>query len=57
MVRRLGEDESTVFDIAGVAIAGLWLYWGAGELLRGVNPWRRVLGSLAIGWQAARLIG
>ncbi len=57
VVRHLVEDGSTVFDIAGAAIAGLWLYWGAGELFRGVNPWRRVLGSLAIGWQAARLIG
>lgn len=41
---------------------GWWLsvvalaYWAGDELLRGVNPWRRLLGALVLGWQLRRLI-
>jgi hypothetical protein len=38
-----------------VAVA-LWLYWGADELVRGVNPWRRLLGTGVVLWQLARLL-
>ncbi len=42
--------------MAGAAIIGLWVFWGADELIRGVNPWRRVLGTVVIAWQLIRLV-
>ena len=57
VVRWLSSDGSVVTDIATVAAAGLWLYWGADELIRGVNPWRRLLGAGVIAWQLVGLFG
>ena len=37
--------------------AGALLVWGLDELLRGVNPFRRVLGAIVLGWQIFRLLG
>lgn len=56
VLRRLTEAGSTVNDGAGWLVTGLWLYWGGDELLRGVNPWRRLLGAGVIGWQLVRLL-
>ena len=56
IVRALSTNGSTVHDVAGVAMSGLWLYWGADEVVRGVNPWRRVLGTAVVGWQISRLL-
>ncbi len=52
----LSPDTSPVVRIAGCVVVGLWGYWGADELLRGVNPWRRLLGSAVLAWQIVRLI-
>lgn len=41
-------EGSTLEEVARGAVTGLWIYWGADELIRGVNPWRRLLGSLVI---------
>ena len=49
-------DGSTVHDLLGWSIRGLWLAWGADELVRGVNPWRRLLGAIVIGWQLAAIV-
>lgn len=49
-------DNATVNDGAGWLISGLWLYWGGDELVRGVNPWRRLLGVGVITWQVIRLL-
>lgn len=57
VLRLLVADGSTVADVATVAATGLWLYWGADELVRGVNPWRRVLGAGVIVWQVVALLG
>ena len=57
VVRRVADDGSVVADIASVAATGLWLFWGADELVRGVNPWRRLLGIGVIAWQAIGLLG
>jgi len=54
--RWISEPGDLIHDGANLAIPALWLYWGADELLRGVNPWRRLLGAAVIGWQAGRLI-
>jgi hypothetical protein len=32
------------------------LYWAADEILRGVNPWRRLLGAAVLAAQLARLV-
>jgi hypothetical protein len=37
------------------ATAGL-LWWAADELLRGVNPWRRLLGAAVLAAQLSRLV-
>ncbi|MEO0492079.1 MAG: hypothetical protein AAF081_01535 [Actinomycetota bacterium] len=39
-----------------VSVVG-FVWWGSDELVRGVNPWRRVLGVVVIGWQIRRLFG
>ena len=49
------EPDSAVETTAVWARVGLWLYWGADELIRGVNPWRRVLGSAVLIWQGIGL--
>ena len=55
IVRRTVETGSTIDDIADRAETVLWFYWAADELLRGVNPWRRLLGALVIAWRAITL--
>ena len=57
LVGALSDEGTTVHDVAGVTVTVLWVYWGADELLRGVNPWRRVLGSAVLAWQLVRLLG
>ena len=57
IVRHFADTGSAVADIASVAAGGLWLYWGADELIRGVNPWRRLLGTGVIAWQLLALFG
>jgi uncharacterized protein (UPF0548 family) len=56
VVRRVTDAGGAVNDGAGWLISGLWLYWGGDELVRGVNPWRRLLGAGVIGWQVVRLL-
>ncbi len=41
---------------ASWARTGLWLYWAGDEIVRGVNPWRRVLGVAVVAWQAGALV-
>lgn len=57
VVRWFVAEGSSVADTATVAIVCLWLFWGADELVRGVNPWRRLLGAGVIAWQIAGLLG
>ena len=42
--------------MVGWASVGLWVYWGLLELLRGVNPWRRLLGLGVILWELRSLV-
>ena len=57
VVRRLTETGSAINDGTGWLITGLWLGWGGDELVRGVNPWRRLLGAGVLAWQVVRLLG
>lgn len=36
---------------------GALVAWALDELVRGVNPFRRLLGALVLGWQVVRLLG
>ncbi|MEL6981740.1 MAG: DUF1990 domain-containing protein, partial [Actinomycetota bacterium] len=56
VVRRLSEAGGAVNDGASWLTSGLWLYWGGDELVRGVNPWRRLIGAGVVGWQIVRLL-
>ena len=57
VVRRLASDGSVLADIAALLTVCLWLFWGGDELIRGVNPWRRLLGAGVILWQLVGLLG
>jgi thiosulfate reductase cytochrome b subunit len=56
LVRLNLTDGSTAHDVVGWAMRGLWLVWGADELARGVNPWRRLLGATVIVWQTISIV-
>lgn len=49
-----GGAGRTVLDI--VATGGL-IWWAGDELLRGVNPWRRMLGAAVLAALVVRLLG
>ena len=51
LVRLVVNESSGVYGFAGGSITVLWLFWGADELIRGANPFRRLLGTLVIAWQ------
>ncbi|MEM9465147.1 MAG: hypothetical protein AAGA90_07225 [Actinomycetota bacterium] len=36
---------------------GALAYWSGDEIIRGVNPWRRVLGLTVLAWQLIRIVG
>jgi hypothetical protein len=55
VARAIAQDGSRPYDLAAGAATVLWIYWGADELIRGVNPWRRLLGTGVIVWQVVRL--
>ena len=39
-----------------LATAGL-LWWAVDEVVRGVNPWRRILGGVVLAGQAVKYLG
>ena len=57
VVGAVAPSESAVADAAHLAVVALWLVWAGDELIRGVNPWRRVLGAAVIVGQVVRLVG
>jgi hypothetical protein len=54
-VAALGLYPSRAEEIHWIG-AGALIAWGADETLRGVNPARRLLGLVVLGWQIYRLI-
>ena len=57
---------ATRWILAPQGAPGLWLrigagaalaWWAADEILRGVNPWRRLLGAAALVWLAMSATG
>jgi len=54
VVRRLADPAGTAGTFVAVIAAGALLWWAADEVVRGVNPWRRLLGAVVGG---ATLVG
>lgn len=52
----LAPASSPVSTGSRVTVIALWVYWGTDEVLRGVNPWRKVLGGGVLAWQLVTLI-
>lgn len=46
VVRRLADPEGTAGTVLEVVAVGALLVWAADEALRGVNPFRRLLGGV-----------
>jgi hypothetical protein len=45
-VRRFLRPDGTVGTVVAVVATGALLWWAADEVVRGVNPFRRLLGAL-----------
>ena len=45
-VRRFVQLDGTVGTVVAVVATGALLWWAADEILRGVNPFRRLLGAV-----------
>jgi hypothetical protein len=55
-LRRLLHPAGTLnTGLAAASTVGL-IWWGADELLRGVNPWRRLLGGSILAGQLVSLV-
>ena len=54
VLRRLLSPAGTVDSTLRVVAAGSLFWWAIDEVLRGVNPWRRLLGA---GVLAGQLVG
>jgi hypothetical protein len=54
VVRRLADPAGTVGTVVAVVATGALLWWAVDEIVRGVNPWRRILGAVVGG---ATLVG
>ena len=50
-------SEGAIGDVGWwVATIGIG-WWAVDEIVRGVNPWRRVLGLAGVGWVLLRVLG
>ena len=50
-------DPSGSADAALAALSTIaLLIWALDELVRGVNPWRRILGGAVLAWQVVGLV-
>lgn len=54
VVRRLVDPAGTAGTVVDVVATGALLWWAVDEVVRGVNPWRRILGAVVGG---ATLVG
>jgi hypothetical protein len=54
LVRRLADPAGGAGTVVDVVTTGALLWWAIDEVVRGVNPWRRILGAVVGG---ATLVG
>jgi hypothetical protein len=52
----LGQPTGWLDDALRVVAPGALALWAGDEVLRGVNPFRRLLGSAALGWLVYSLV-
>jgi hypothetical protein len=57
VVRRLAGHGSNLERFAGHSANGALAWWAVDEVVRGVNPWRRLCGAGVVGYLAARVVG
>ncbi len=56
MLRRLLDPTGSLDTALRVIATGGLLWWAADELIRGVNPWRRLLGGGVLAGQLVQLL-
>lgn len=56
VLRRLLDPEGTLDTTLRVIATGGLIWWAADELIRGVNPWRRLLGGTVLAGQLLNLV-
>ena len=57
LVRWLFDPTGRPRDALGLAATGALIWWAVDEVVRGVNPWRRLLGGAVLAGQVLRLAG
>lgn len=55
-VLRLGNPEGLARDVLAVIAAAALALWAGDEVLRGVNPFRRILGVAVLSWLVYSLV-
>lgn len=57
ILRRVLDPAGRVDDTLQVIATGALLWWATDELIRGVNPWRRILGAGVLAGQLLKVLG
>ena len=55
-VRGIFHPTGAVGTALAAVQAGALLFWAGDEVLRGVNPWRRMLGASVLAWELVSLL-
>ncbi len=56
VLRRIFEPSGTLGTVLDVVVVGAIVVWALDELVRGVNPWRRILGAIVLGAVVLNLV-
>jgi hypothetical protein len=51
--RKVLDPSGTLDTVLAVIAGAALLWWALDEVIRGVNPFRRVLGTAVLGWMVA----
>jgi hypothetical protein len=57
VVRKILDPTGTLDTVLAVVAGAALVWWAVDEVVRGVNPFRRVLGGAVLGWMIAGWIG
>ena len=57
VVRKILDPTGTLDTVLAVVAGAALVWWAVDEVVRGVNPFRRVLGGAVLGWAIAGWIG
>ena len=56
VLSRIVEPSGAAATVLAVVATGALIVWALDELVRGVNPWRRMLGAGVLVWQVTGLV-